>query len=163
MDNNFTELIQDVIASINLEPDSELTQIKIKTILEFINDIKDFPPYIYFITLFLLASSHCAMDSEVTELYHKTNQKIANFLLNYRYFPMTEAQVREYFDPNLANAIEPLNELTANIHKSGDIVHFIEHKYIDATGRKFVKIEVPNYDERQSILQFRLSEQLKAD
>ena len=163
MDNNFVELIRDVIDSINSDSEGALTQVKIKTVLELINDIDNLPPYLYFIVLFLLASSHCLMDEETKQLYYTTNQKIATFLLNYKYFPMTEAQVKDYFDPNLANAIGPLSELSANIHKSGDIIHFVEHKYMDATGRKFIEIEVPNYNERQSILQFRLSQQLKSE
>lgn len=163
MDSNFKELIDDAIHSINLDPNGELTQLKIRTILEFITELKDLPWYLYFIVLFLLACSHCQMDDDLKQLYQNTNLKIANFLLNYNYFPLTENKVKEYYDPNIANAILPLTELSANIHKSGDIVHFVERKYVDATGRKFVAITEPDYNERQSLLQFKLNERLKSE
>lgn len=163
MDNNFNTLINEVLDSINLDPNSELTQLKIKTVLQIIDELTDLPPYIYFIVIFLLAISDSAMTEEVQTFYHKVNKKITIFLINYNYFPMTEKDVKEYYDPNLANALPPLRELSVNVHKSGDIIHFVEHKYIDGTGRKFVSISVPDYNERQSILQFRLSEQLKSE
>ena len=163
MDNNFADLINETLSAIDSDTNSEFTQLKVKTILDFINDLNDLPSHIYFIVLFLLAVSTYCLQSTLADLYLKVNNKIINFLMNYNYFPLCASDVKEYYDSNLANAILPLTELSANVHKSGDIVHFIEHKYQDATGRKFVSISVPNYDERQSILQFRLSEQLKSE
>lgn len=163
MDNTFRELVDDVIASINDDSNSDLTQLKIHSILELINELGDLPPHLYFIVLFLLASSHCKMNEETRNLYLETNRKIAIFLLDYNYFPLHEKDVIDYYDPNLANAIGPLTELSANIHKNGDIIHFVERKYMDSTGRKFIGVDVPDYNEQQSLLQFRLNELLKSN
>ena len=163
MDNNFGLLINDVLESIDNDPLNELTEVKVKTLLDAIYEVNDLPPHIFFIVTFLLAITSYQKSEEIDLLYKKVASKITMFLVNYDYFPLSSQGIKEYFDSNLANAILPLNEYEANVHKTGDIIHFTEHKYTDATGRKFISISTPNYDKQQSLLQFRLSEQLKSE
>ena len=163
MDNNFYNLINEVLEAVDTDPTNELTELKVESVLEIINELVDLPPYLFAITTFLLGIAPYEKNPKLLNLYNMVTRKIASFLIAYNYFPLTESSVRDYYDPNLANAIAPLNETHTNVHKSGDIIHFIEHKYTDATGRKFVSITVPNYDEHSSLLQVRLHEQLQSE
>ena len=165
MDNNLQNLIEEVAIAAIETPESLITQLKINDVLDIIGEMNDPEKYLQYILKLLLTLSIITLSPEVYSNYTTITKRVLVLLSTYKFIDneCEEKKEKDYYDPNMANALPPLNEISTNVHKSGDIVHFIERRYIDATGRKFVAIDVPNYDPQTALLQYRLHEQLQSE